>query len=409
MTRKNLAPLILAFTFVPAVGLASTPEEILKGAWQDPAVKASEQAMTVVSEGQGFNPIKQTQLRVERGEIQKDSLEYALRLYPKGFTEFSKGKSFQKSLEKSEKAISKNALSQSLAQRYLLLARAALLQAKLDLANQLADLNRKSGKAAAYTAQRDRAELKSFLKSRVELDKHDLKVAEIQRDYAALQDDFKSRGLGDPKGLDLSDLVQPEDVRGRITAVPQPSETLTGQVARLEAETADAAFNYERAQNEAWLDHVEISAKRLDRDEKIFGVRLSINLPFASAPDMSDIQKAAKEAREKAEKVQISRESGALFRQSVSELTTLLDLHSRLTKERSRLSPSQMKKTSQAVSGRDPLLALEFQRGWYESYEQLLDVEFRIRELYVSYLVESTALAEAPEVNYLSKTKKRIL
>lgn len=398
----------IALTLLSSSLRAATAEEVLKGAWQDPAVKASEQAIEVIGEGQGFNPIKKSQLRIERGEVTEGDLEYAARVYPKGLTEFSKSKKFQQSLERSEKALAKTALSSSLASRYLLLARTALLKTKMDLAKELKDLSQKSGRAASYTAQRDRAELKGYLKAKTENDKIDLKIAEIQRDYESLKDDYKSRGLPDPMGIELSDLLQPEEIR-KLVDEPAPSETLTGQVARLEAETADASVNFERAKNEAWFDHFEVSMKNRGENEKIVGLRVALNIPFISAPDMGDIQKAAKEARSKAEQVQIARESGTLFRHSIAELKTLLDLHQRMTKERTRLTPAQMKKTSLSVGARDPLLALEFQRGWYESYEQVLDVEFRIRELYVSYLVESSKIANEPTINYLSKSKKRIL
>lgn len=392
----------------PLTSHAAQPEEILKGAWQDPAVKASEQAIEVVAEGQGFNPIKKSRLRVERGEITEGDLEYAARVYPKGITEFAKSKQFQKSLERSEKALAKTALSTSLASRYLLLARTALLKTKMSLANELKDLSQRSGKAASYTAQRDRAELKGYLKAKTENDKLDLKIAEIERDFAALKDDYKSRSLPDPMSVDLADLLQPEEIRSLLDE-PVPSETLTGQVARLEAETAEASVNFERAKNEAWFDHFEVSMKNRGENEKIIGLRVALNIPFISAPDMGDIQKAAKDAREKAERVQVSRESGTLFRHSLAELRTLLDLHKRMTKEQTRLSPQQMKRTARSVGSRDPLLGLEFQRGWYESYEQVLDVEYRIRELYIGYLVESSKIASEPSVNYLSKSKKRIL
>lgn len=396
---------VLAFS---SVSFAASAEEVLKGAWQDPAVKASEQAIEVVGEGQGFNPIKKSQMRVSRGEIADGDLEYALRAYPKGITEFSKSKQFQKSLERSEKAIAKSALSNSLASRYLLLARTALLKTKMELVKELKDLSQRSGKAASYTAQRDRAELKGYLKAKTETDRLDLKIAEIQRDYESLKDDYKSRGLPDPLSIEISDLLQPEEIRTQIDE-SNLTETLTGQIARLEAETADASFNFERAKNEAWFDHFEISLKNRGERERILGLRVALNIPYISAPDMGDIQKAAKEARAKAEQVQVARESGTLYRHSLAELKTLLELHGRLTKERTRLSPAQMKKTSRAVGSRDPLLALEFQRGWYESYEQVLDVEFRIRELFISYLVESSKIANEPSINYLSRSKKRIL
>jgi hypothetical protein len=80
-----------------------------------------------------------------------------------------------------------------------------------------------------------------------------------------------------------------------------------------------------------------------------------------------------------------------------------------MRESQSRMNPEEMRKASTAIAAQDPMLALELQRGWLESRENLLDLEFRIRVLYIQYLHESSLLASLPESNYLSKSNKRIL
>lgn len=387
---------------------AATSEDVLKTVWKDPRVTAHEEAVKLVTDANTLNPLQKADLRVDRGELTQDDIKFGLRLYPKGYSEHVTTRELQRVLERNERAAQGEMLSRLLSSKYDLISRIALLREKRKNAVELTAVVRKASQALAYSAGRDRAELKSYLKNKNDIEKLDIKLADVERDYRNLQAELRELSLGTPEAFNLSDLMDMNDIRGRVTAITANGETLSGQVATLDLAVTRAEIEYEKAKDEKWLEHVEISMKQ-DKREKVYGLEVAINLPFTQATDLSQVSKLSRELREKAKARDTASEADRLVKNASVELQTLLDLHKAMTESQQRMNPEQMRRASQGIAGQDPMLAVELQKGWFEAREQLLDLEYRIRSLFVVYLHEMSVIASAPETNHLSKSQRKIL
>lgn len=401
---------LYVLALVPAFAQATAPEAALRPVWKDPRLKLHLESVQIVGDAKSVNPLEKADLRIDRGQLEQDDVKYALRFYPKGYTEHRTTQEFQSSLEKNEKTAYSAMLSQLLASRYDLLARVALYKEKKEITGRFADVSKKAARALSYSAQKDRAEIKSYLKNKADLDKINIKIADSDRDYEKLQAELKDLSLGPVEDFDLSDFASVQDLKANLEKAAQDSsaKTLSAQAAEVDLNASRAGMNYERAKDEKWFDHLEVSISDV-RKETVYGFEFAFNLPFASAPNLSRIGKEARDLRDKAKLIETLEISDREFKNSVIELKTLLAVHSSLQSSLSAMSPEQMRKASNSISAKDPMLALELQKGFYESREQLLDLEYRIRALYILYLHESATLVNQPDVNHLSKSLKRIM
>ncbi len=400
----------MLFLSGPLLCAAASSDDVLRSAWKDARLAAHNEAVQISVQSQSINPIEKAELKFDRGELNKNDVKYGLRVYPRGYTEHKTTRRYQEAIEKNEKSAQGEALSKLLASRYDLLSRIVLLKEKKKISDELTNVSRKASKALSYAAQKDRAELKSYLKTKADLEKVDVKIADVERDYKNLQTELKELSFGNVENFETSDVNEMDDIRKHLetSLSKQDSPTLSTKVAEFDLQKLRAGMDYERAKDDKWFDHIEVSMKD-DQKEKVYGVEVSFNLPFAGAPDLSRIDKESRELREKAKVLETLQTSGREYKNALAELTTLLDLHKSLKASQAKMNISQMKKASAAISSQDPLLSLELQKSWYESREHILDVEFRIRSLYILFLHESSTLADAPDVNYFSKSLKRIL
>lgn len=406
MSRWSLGIL----TVTPILVMAAAPEDALRPVWKDPRLKLHQESVQIVTAAKSVNPLEKADLRIDRGQLEQDDVKYALRFYPKGATEHRTTQEFQSSLEKNERAAHAAMLSRLLAHRYDLLARVALYKEKKEITDRFGQVNKRTSQALSYSAQKNRSELKAYLKNKADLDKINIKIADIERDYEKLQAELKDLSLGSVESFDLTDFASIQDLKPKLEAAAsmESSKTFSAQTAELDLDASRAEMDYERAKDEKWFDHVEVSISDIQK-ETIYGFEFAFNLPFASAPNLTRVGKEARDLRDKARLIETLKISDREFKNSLIELRTLMKVHETLQSSLSAMSPEQLRKASNSVSATDPMLALELQRGWYESREQLLDLEYRIRTLYILYLHESATLANQPDVNHLSKTLKRIL
>ncbi|MBC7741529.1 MAG: hypothetical protein H7061_05000 [Bdellovibrionaceae bacterium] len=421
----------LALTvWAPDISLASIPEQVLKSAWQDQRAFLHQETVSIATDAKSYNPFDKAEFRLEHSELIRDNnndnssffeevktngvylypIKAGIRFYPKGFTEHQTTVKFQQALELNEKTLKQQTLSKLLTHRYNLLARVALLKEKRLIAVELEQVTKKTSKMLSYSAQKDRTELRAYLKNKADIGKIELKISEIERDYKNLQNELKDLSLDAIENFDLSDFASMDDLKLQLdkAAEEKVSVTLSARIADLELSKSRAAMAYERAKDEKIFNHIEFSLKD-NRRESIYGVELAFNLPFASAPNLSRIDKEIRDLHDKAELIETLETTDRHFKNGLTELKTLLAVHKTLRESQARMNPEQLRKASRAIAPSDPLLAIELQRGWYESREQLLDLEFQIRTLFILYLHESSTLANAPEINYLSKSLKRIL
>ena len=408
-----MKPLIAIFVgAVASHTLAALPEDILRTAWKDNRIELHDRAVNAAVDAHSYNFLDKADFRYDLGEFDQDDVQYSMRFYPKGWTELRTTVEFQEVLEKNEKTSQAAALSELLAARYDVLARIALLKEKKQIADELQKVSRKSNRILSLGAQKNRADLKSYLKNKSDLDKFDIKITDVERDYQNLQAELKELSLGDVESFDLNDFASMDVLKERIEkeADEKPATTLSSRLAQLDLEKSRAGMAYEKAKDTKWFDHLEISVKD-DRkeDQHVYGLELAFNLPFLSAPNLSRIDKEMRDLRDNAKMLSTVEASDRNFKNGLMELKTLLQVHKSLSQTKAYMNIDQMRKASRTIAPRDPQLAIELQRGWFENREQMLDLEFRIRSLYILYLHEASIIANSPDKNYLSKTHKRIL
>lgn len=405
-----LSLLILIFVGGKLQAAVLTPEALLRGVWDDPRVKSSEQSVEMVTQVDSLNPIEKADIRLDRGQIDQQDIKIGLRVYPRGYSEIHSGREFQRALEQNAKNARNEALSKLLVSRYDLLARTAFLREKKQISSDLAAVAQTASQALAFAARKNRTELKSYLKTKADLEKISVKAADVDRDYAILQADLARIAQASAESFDLDDLVGMEDIRQRLNPLQKRelNLSLSAQIAQQELAVAQAENRYNRAKDEKWLEHVELSMKE-DKKEKVYGVEVAINLPFVGASDLSRVSKQARELREQVKAIEASEASEQVLQGTLLELKTLLDLHRRLSETQKKMGPEQMRKASQSIAPQDPILAVELRKAWFEAREQILDLEYRIRSLFITYLHESSGIAGDPRANHLSKSNKRIL
>lgn len=404
-----LTRIVPLLALLSAPSWAASPEDVLRSAWKDPRLALHDQAVEIVGEAKSMNPLTRTELRIEQGDVRNPQDRRAnVRLFPRVYPEFTRGQNFQKALDHQEKTARLESLSKILVSRYEILARAALLKEKKAISSDLSALSARATKALSYAAQKDRAEIKGFLKNKSDLEKIDVKIADIERDHRHLEDELEDLGVESLASLDLSDLSSIQEMQSRFPLDDKPGKSLSTIVAEADVERSRAGFELEKAQDDAWLRHIELSVKD-DKTEKVYGVGLAFNIPFGAAPDLNRAEKQANEIRDRVKLVETMKNADGLLKNAIVELRVLLQAHRTLREARPRMNENQMKKAAQAVAPQDPFLALELQRGWIESREQILDLEFRIRSLYILYLHETSKIVQDPEANLFSKSSKRVI
>ena len=411
MKNRNLYSGVLII-FTSVIALAATPADILKSAWKDPRIEAHNSAVDLAVDAHSYNLIEKFQVIYRDGDSQWSDVKWGIKVYPKGLSEYRSSLRFQSAMEENEKAAHKEALSKLLSERYDLLARMTRVKEEKSISEQLLDVSRRASKALSYAAQNDRNELRSYLKSKTEFEKLSLKIAEMERDYKNMQDELANQSFGTLDEFNPAGMVDISEIRKRVeTGLPDPhQQTLSAKTAALSLEKTKAGIAFAKATDSRIVDSIEFVAKDSAAvpGDKSYGFQVAFNIPFFAADDLGRVDQATRELREEARANEVLQTSGRLFSNAMSELTVLLNLHKNFQMQ-GRQSNGQMKDTSKSLGATDPLLSLEMQREWYESRENMLELEYRIRSLYISVLHEASVIATNPEVNYFSKTMDKLL
>lgn len=407
MSSRNCFFVLTGLLALQAV--AATPEDILRTVWKDPRLELHQRALDVATSAQSANPLAKADLRLDRGELNQNDVKIGVRLSPKSYFEYAAGRDYQRAIERNESLARDEVLSRLLASRYDLLARIALLKEKKAMSVEMAKLSRQADRALSFMARKDRSELKSYLKAQSELAKLDIKIADVDREHRLLVTELRALSLQGTEDVDFSDFAGVHELRRKVDLAANPSATkpLTLRMAEKDLEKSVAALAYERAKAGRIFEHVEVSVKD-DSGEKVYGVEVAFNLPFASATDPGTADKMVRELRDRAKLIDLSKTSDGTATSAIKELGALLETHKTLLATQSRLDARQLRSAGQAIAGQDPWLAIEMQKSWFEGREQILELEYRIRGLLIMHLHEAGELIRDPGINRLSKTDRRI-
>ena len=383
---------LLALAFTP-LAHAYEPEELLS--------KSLSPISEIQAPGQRqfLNPFTKVSASVTRLDLRNSSEhEISLNLVPKGISEAVNYKLFSKSIAVDTEVSRKLNRSQILQTAYTALISAALAKEQNASSRELKELMEKSLKLSSIEARRDRADVKNVLKATAELQKSINEMINCEAQIAGIKAFLLQHGLK-LEDLNTTDLLSADDIIPLAENSNPGKVALTYQKILSESDLAKFDAQHSIAQRGKIFDGIKLSARR-ERKEDSMRLELSFNLPFLAAQDLNDYKDSLKVAEtevnaQKAMLEESQRSAGLaeVLRQKISLYRTMGSL------------PSM---DSKALMRQDPALALDLQRTSVALRLTKAALLAEIRTLYVSLLLENETLANLPEINHLSRTKRKI-
>lgn len=348
---------------------------------------------------QYLNPFAKIGAGWERSELGKNENEFSLTLKPKGIREAIEYKRLSGALIQDIEVSQKLIRSTSLQTAYNALINAALAKDQNASVEELKDLIGKSQKLSAIAALRDQADVKNVLKSGSELQKSVEEVIEVESQLAGIRRFLSVHGLK-VEDLDTSDLIGIDEISTAVEAAPVSGVALNSKKILTETEVAKHDANHSIAGRSKLLDGVKVSMKQEPKKEKIYSLELSFNLPFLAAQDLGDFKDGLKAAEAEVKGRQ------AMFEESLNSAGIAEVLKRKISLYRAMGEGPKWENS--ALLRQDPALALDLRRTSVALRLTRATLLAEIRTLYVSLLLETETLANVPDLNHLSRAKRKI-
>lgn len=348
---------------------------------------------------QFLNPFAKIGVAWERPDLDKKENEFSLTLKPKGIMEAVEYKRLAGALNNDIEVSQKLLRSTSLQTAYNALISAALAKEQNASVEELKDLIGKSQKLSAIAAHRDQADVKNVLKSGSDLQKSVEEVIEVETQLAGIRRFLSAHDLK-VEDLDTGDLVGVDEISTAVEAAPVNGVALNSKKILTETEVIRHDANHSIAERSKLLDGVKVSMKQEPKKEKIYKLELSFNLPFLAAQDLGDYQDRLKAAAAEVKSRQ------AMFEESLNSAGLAEVLKRKISLYRAMGEGPKWENS--ALLRQDPMLALDLRRTSAALRLSRATLLAEIRTLYVSMLLETETLAAQPELNHLSRTKRKI-
>jgi hypothetical protein len=388
-----IAALLFSILLSGGSALAYAPEVLLRKI----AVPTPE--LSAPGSRQYLNPLSKVRAGWERPDLEKKENEFSLSLSPKSIREAVAYKRLATALRQDIDVSQKLLRSTSLQTAYTALISAALAKEQQSAVAELRDLQGKSQKLNAIAARRDRADAKNVLKASGDLQKSMEEVIELESQLAGIRKYLAGHGL-QLEELETGDLIGPEEIEAAINALPVNKVALTSKKIITELEVTKQETNHSLAERSKLLDEVKLAMEQAPKKEKVYKLEVSFNLPFLAAQDLSDFQDRLKAAEAEAKGQQLIFEESLRSAGLAEVLKRKISLY--------RAMGEGPKWESSALLRQDPALALDLRRTSVALRLTRANLLAEIRNLYVSLLLETEALAGSPGVNHLSRSKRKI-
>lgn len=385
--------ILLLSALVAARAHAYEPEALLQ------KIVVSTPELSAPGKLQYLNPFAKIGAGWERPDLEKKENEFSLTLKPKGISEAVEYKRLAGALRQDIEVSQKLIRSTSLQTGYNALINAALAKEQNASVEELKDLIGKSQKLSAIAALRDQADVKNVLKSGSELQKSVEEVIEVETQLAGIRRFLSAHGLK-VEDLDTSDLIGIDEISAAVEAAPVNEVALTSKKILTETEVIKHDAGHSIAERSKLLDGVKVSMKTEPKKDSIYKVELSFNLPFFAAQDLGDFQDSLKAAEAEVKGRQ------AMFEESLNSAGLAEVLKRKISLYRAMGEGPKWENSS--LLRQDPALALDLRRTSVALRLTRATLLAEIRTLYVSLLLETEILAKAPELNHLSRTKRKI-
>jgi hypothetical protein len=348
---------------------------------------------------QFLNPFAKIGAAWERSEIGKNENEFSVTLKPKGIMEAVEYKRLAGALTNDIEVSQKLLRSTSLQTAYNALISAALAKDQNNSVEELKDLIGKSQKLSAIAAHRDQADVKNVLKSGSDLQKSVEEVIEVESQLAGIRRFLSAHGLK-VEDLETADLIGVDEISAAVEAIAVNGVALNSKKIMSETEVVKHGANHSIAERSKLLDGIKVSMKQEPKKEKIYALELSFNLPFLAAQDLGDYKDRLKAAEAEVKGRQ------AMFEESLNSAGLAEVLKRKISLYRAMGEGPKWENSP--LLRQDPALALDLRRTSVALRLTRATLLAEIRTLYVSLLLETETLAAQPELNHLSRAKRKI-
>lgn len=346
--------------------------------------------------------------------------ELSLQLRPKLFREASTYNQLEKALHENTLLTQKTLKSKAAQAAYDLLIRAALAKEQKRLVadwNVVLDKSQQLSSLAAHLSDKD---ARGVFKSVNEVTKAKNEIIETNAVIAGVTRSLDRTGLN-LEGLEISEIISPAEIADRLTQLSQEEGSLSQDRLKSDLATARASLEHSVAERGRLVDALKFSVKKGQDDilrnrftpgvadpwlqvetrrNTSFSFGISINLPFLAASDLGDQKdkiKLALLADTTIRETQEAEEKKAGLQSMLKEKIALFET----------LSEKSMK-MAEDLRQSDPSLALEMGRDVMSRRMLKAKLQAEIRALYVELLFETGRLAAEPEINHLSRNRKKI-
>lgn len=361
---------------------AITSNDVLKTAWSDDFYISQINRISPST----ANPFRNVELTASQETDSDRETEIGLKFQFKSYPEWS----LRNSSKDAEKVVENFSLSWALHTRYLALMKHKLLSEKLKCAQALHEHLKRWTEAQGVSLKAGRASGKTFTKARLDTLKNERLLRQLE--YEILQNkkliqqwhkNFKDEDRLTSVFLPIKSI---EEIVHEID--PEKLETLTFKLGHQEIDQLQKEIEVVQGKEDQWFKSVGVSKKN-KKDEDVYEVQVSIQLPFLFS-DESAIQKKNELVFKRAQKKRDLEEKEGLSVLRTRLLNTLTDFDV-ITSENNKVGRSAT----------DPLEKLEEKIAQGSQCIDAVDLQMDLYTQYIQFLLESEILAKQPQRNFL--------
>lgn len=368
---------------------ALTSAQVLKTAWEDKTYLSYDEIRKTNSN----NPFRNVEAFASSENNGKSEVEVGLKFQLKSWPEWRQ----KRSLGAEQKVLKESSLAWALKNRYNTLLLYELNRRKLESMKEILRLSDHFSQAQTLALHAGKVTAKSYSNAKADLLKYQRMQSALEQEREVLRrriqiwvPDWKS-GV-----LDEIDLLEIEDISQALKEQHSEMGSLTRKIAEEEIAQMSQELAIVKGREQQWLKGFEISHIKKD-DDSLYEVQVNLQLPFLGSDDLAK-QKQNELILKRALKQRDLEETGTQLESLRVQILNLIELYK-----------SSRKQGQRKTAVLDPLVNLEVKLVGQQEELDLLNQRQEISALYLEYLLESEALIQHPEKNYLERTQKVLL
>ncbi|MCO5142922.1 MAG: hypothetical protein M9962_07525 [Oligoflexia bacterium] len=347
--------------------------------------ESSNQLIKEVSGVNKFNPFNNVSAGLEKSDLEKDKYKAELKLEIKGIFEHFKYHSASNALNQNIETSNSYFQAKKRADELKLLILTAFAKEQLLLINESRRVLEKNQKINAIEANRTSYDIKNLFKANKEIESMREDAITSQTEISSLSEYIREHGFK-IEDLETNKLIEPNSIFNLLNKISINSGSLTKDYLESTAQREQKIYELEKAKNNKIIDEVTFSLESDKGKKNVYGLGVSINLPFLNATDLKQKTDELKQI-ENAEKYRTAaiEESGKIPR-IVEIAKQKIELYRHI--ETSLVIEQNAEKTKNA----DPFLIMEIKRSILKSKFNKAKLLAEIRTAYIDALFEQNSL-----------------